>query len=54
MEDLWRDYAKKELSVSQAFEETHPEVVPRTKLEEVWAWEDWAIEHFVRKLEVVA
>lgn len=45
LEQIWADYDSRVMSISRKFEEEHHEVVPRTKLEEIWAWEDYAIKH---------
>lgn len=42
LEELWQNYERVEMASGRKFEEEHPEIVPRTRLEEVWAWEDYA------------
>lgn len=42
MESLWIKYATTQLNMGLEFEETHPDIQPRSKAEEVHAWEDWA------------
>lgn len=41
MEEVWGEYARTQLSAGQKFEEEHPELKPKTKAEEVHAWEDY-------------
>lgn len=47
MENLWFEYAKTQQHSGWDLEKQHPEVVPRSRLEEIWAWEDYAIARFV-------
>ncbi len=46
MEELWGQYAKTQLRMGEEFEDTHPEIIPKSKAEEVHAWEDWAEIHY--------
>lgn len=46
MERLWGQYATTVLRAAEEFEEQHPEVVPRSKAEEIHAWEEWALGRF--------
>jgi hypothetical protein len=48
MESLWRDYERNQMRGGWELEREHPEVVPRDKLDEIYAWEDYAIEEYVR------
>jgi len=48
LEKLWADYEKNQMGASRRLEEEHPEVLPRTKLEEIWAWEDYAAHESVK------
>lgn len=50
MESLWSEYERQQLWPGQQFEEEHNDVVPRSKLEEIWAWEDYAVGEYVRWL----
>jgi hypothetical protein len=52
MESLWKRYAVTQLNPNNAFEETHPEVVPHSRVEEIHAWEDWAMENYAEAIEV--
>jgi len=47
MEAIWFEYRKTQEQTSRDFELQHVEVNPRSKLEEIWAWEDHAIKRFV-------
>ena len=40
MESLWTHYAKTQLNVGRTFEDEHSDIEPRTKQQEVHAWED--------------
>lgn len=51
LEDLYQNYERTVMVSSRQFEEEHPELVPRTRLEEVWAWEDYARSNSDRWLE---
>lgn len=46
MDALWSQYAKTQLNVGREFEEQHPELMTRTKAEEIHDWEDWAIANY--------
>lgn len=46
MEELWKQYATTQLRTGLEFEQSHPEVTPKTKAEEVHDWEDWASVHY--------
>lgn len=48
MENLWQKNEREQLWPGQQFESNHPEVIALSKLEEIWAWEDWAINQFVK------
>lgn len=47
-EALWLAYEREQEWTGRSFEEQHPEIVPRTRLEEIYAWEDYARDHYVR------
>ena len=47
MESLWSEYAQTQIDAGVRFEEEHPELEPRTKIEEIHAWEDFAIHRFM-------
>ncbi len=44
LDNLWRDYERQVIWPGEAFEEQHPEVESRSKVETIHAWEDWACE----------
>lgn len=46
MEALWGHYGRTDLRLALQFEDEHPEVIPKTKAEEVHAWEDFALTHY--------
>jgi len=46
MESLWTHYAKTQLNVGRTFEDEHSDIEPRTKQQEVHAWEDWSLQNF--------
>ncbi len=48
MEDLWIRYEKEHLWPARRFEEEHPEVVPLSKLEEIYEWEDYAVGQYLK------
>ena len=50
MQNLWENYRRNELRSSVEFEEQHSEVVARTKLEEIYAWENYAMRQYVKWL----
>lgn len=55
LDALWSQYARTELRFAEEFEDAHPEIRPRTRAEEIHAWEDWAFERFDRvKFEIVS
>ncbi len=41
---LWWDYERQVIWPGEIFEEQHPEVLPRSKVETIHVWEDWACE----------
>lgn len=49
MQQLWETYAKTQLRAGQEFEDTHPEIIPKSKAEEVHAWEDWSEQNYGRE-----
>ena len=42
MEKLYWRWSNHNLVLANQFEEEHPEVVPKTRIEEIHAWEDFA------------
>lgn len=42
LEVLWVDYERTQMGVGRRLEQEHSEVIPTTKLEDIWAWEDYA------------
>lgn len=48
METLWRNYERNQEQMGRQFEEEHPEVTPLTRLEEIWAWEDYAMREYLQ------
>lgn len=53
MESLWKRYATTDLNAGRAFEEQH-DVVARSKVEEIHAWEDWALANYNGPLGLAA
>jgi hypothetical protein len=51
MESLFFQYERENLASGRKLEEENAEVVPLTPLEEVWAWEDFAVRQYVRGLQ---
>jgi hypothetical protein len=46
MDDLYHRWRGIELRLANQFEEEHPEVVPKTLIEEIHAFEDYACQEF--------
>lgn len=44
MDTLYRRWENVELPLAVQFEEEHPDVTPRPRIEEIHAWEDYACE----------
>lgn len=47
MDSLWFEYQKTQQRGGWDLEEQHPEVVELTRMEEIWAWEDYAVQHYL-------
>ena len=47
MEDLWGRWGRTELAIEQRREDQDRSIIPRSKQEEIHAWEDWALDKFV-------
>lgn len=47
MEEIWNEYRRTQERSGFDLEQQHPELVSRTKLEEIWAWEDFAVAQYV-------
>lgn len=46
VDHLFFTYDRTQIRAGDQLEMEHPEVSKRTKLEEIWAWEDYAIRQF--------
>ncbi len=50
MDDLYHKYERSLWHSNENFEAMHPDLVEKTKLEEIWDWEDYAIEQWLKIL----
>lgn len=41
MDKLWFEYERTILVHAHQFEDEHPEITPRSRIEDIHAWEDW-------------
>lgn len=50
MDALWLDYQRTQGRAGQELETQHPEVEPRSRLDEIYAWEDYAVNEYSKWL----
>jgi hypothetical protein len=46
MDSLWKEYERTIIWPGEVFEQEYPEVTPKTKLQIITDWENWAIENY--------
>lgn len=46
MDSLWKEYERTIIWPGEMFEQEHAEVTPKTKLQIIADWENWAIENY--------
>lgn len=51
MDNLWMEYERGSYRRWE-FQQAHPEIQERTRLEEIYAWEDYAIKNYMRWIDI--
>lgn len=46
MQNLWMSYERETIWKGEQFEQEHSEVVPLSRLEQIWNWQEWASRYF--------
>lgn len=52
MDQLWFEYERVQLGAGRRLEEEHPEVIGLTRIQEIYAWEDYAIERYMHWIDI--